>query len=126
MKVGQMKRREVFRNLERAQTVAVQQGDTELAGRIGRDMVTLEKSRGDTLYDMYLNADRRIERHDWYHKGDATPWALGGGMTVGIAAGVGVALANQLSPVAGAVMGGAGGVLLGLALLIPAGKKCST
>lgn len=123
MKVGQMKRQQVYQAMERRQQAALTAGETEAAERIGEDLVTLRKARGNTLYDMYRNADRRHERHMWLTTGECIPTFAATGAGIGAVAGLAFAATSQQSLlgglVLGGVLGGTGGLMTTLMFANP-------
>lgn len=114
MKVGSMPRQQAMEALRRRQQAALSNGDETLAGTISKDLVTLQKTRGETVYDMYRYAQHKSERYEWFGSAACLKTCGGIGAATGAAIGVGVALSNASPAVGGLVVGGLVGGTLGL------------
>ena len=114
MKVGSMPRQQAMDALRRRQQAALSKGDETLAGTISKDLVTLEKTRGETVYDMYRYAQHKSERYQWLDSPSYLKTCSGIGAGIGAAVGVGIALSNGAPALGGLAIGCVAGGVLGL------------
>ncbi|MGE0493542.1 MAG: hypothetical protein AB7S38_30315 [Vulcanimicrobiota bacterium] len=114
MKVGSMPRQQAMDALRRRQQAALSKGDEQLAGTISQDLVTLGKTRGETVYDMYRYAQHKSERYEWFGSEACMKTCAGIGAGAGAAVGVGIALRSAQPALGGLVIGVFAGGILGM------------